>query len=132
MLSGAQGATISDPEAPSTRSEDAQVGDETPRGKEVPILWKDVDQVPVVFTNQFAGAVDGRGDIFLLFGQVVPPILSASSPEELERQMDEIVSVETKPLARFMLTPRLLGELVEVLQRTQAQLVSMSTGGVIG
>ena len=90
---------------------------EQPDGVAVPIIWVGVDDVPVVFANQFVAQVD-RGEVFLTVGQLVPPAIIGASEEERRVQAENLQYVPVKPVARIAMTPTRLRELVSILEIT--------------
>lgn len=88
---------------------------EQPDSIEVPIVWVGVEQLPVVFANQFVVQVD-RGEVFLTIGQMVPPPIIGATEEERRAQAENIEHVQVKPVARLVLTPSRLHELAAALE----------------
>jgi hypothetical protein len=89
-----------------------------PEGREVPIVWSGVEDLPVLYVNQFVSQA-GPGEIFLTIGQLQPPALLGNE-EERREQIEQISYVQVKPIARLAMTPSKLKELIQVLQITDA------------
>ena len=83
-------------------------------GRNVPLVWDNLDSVPVLFANQFI--IQHYQDEFILtVGQMVlPPILG--DEQAREAQLQEIERVSVKPLARIAFTRARLVELVAALE----------------
>jgi hypothetical protein len=81
--------------------------------REVPVVWENLDSVPVLFANQFI--IQHYQDEFILtVGQMVPPAILGDE-EAREAQLEEIEQVSAKPLARIAFTRERLRELVNSL-----------------
>lgn len=86
---------------------------------EVPLSveWIGAEEATIHFANQALGQIVQRGEIVLTFGQAVPPILSGT-PEQQVEQVRQISSIQAKTVARLVLTPERVRELVDILQVT--------------
>mgnify|MGYP001423462855 CR=1 FL=1 len=62
-----------------------------------PTRWVGLDDLPIVFTNQFVGQIDDRGEIILSLGAASPPLIVPGWPEEIVQQAAKIESVAVKP-----------------------------------
>ena len=83
-------------------------------GRNVPIVWENLDGVPVLLGNQFI--VQHFQDEFILtVGQMVPPALLGDE-EQREAQLRELEQVTVRPLARIAFTRARLIELVQALE----------------
>lgn len=76
--------------------------------------WVGLDDLPVVTANQFVSQFDDHG-FYLSVGMLAPPLLLGSQ-EEREAQLKKISFVPINSLARFALSRKTMGELVEVLR----------------
>jgi hypothetical protein len=82
----------------------------------VPLTWVGVEEVPIVFVNQFMGQVDDRGDVILSLGQLTPPAL-IGTPEEQAKQAQRLAYVPVKPVARLNLSRPRVVEMIAVLNQ---------------
>jgi hypothetical protein len=82
--------------------------------REIPLTWMNVEDVPVLFANQFI--IQHNQDEFILsIGQMVPPVLLGDE-QQRAAQLQEIERVPVKPLARIAFTRARLIELVQALE----------------
>jgi hypothetical protein len=81
----------------------------------VPAVWVGADDLPVQFANQFISVVQPN-EIFLTVGSLVPPAILGDTVEERMENAKKITFVPVKPIARLVLTPARLKELIKVLQ----------------
>jgi hypothetical protein len=83
-------------------------------GREVPVVWENLDSVPVFLANQFV--VQHFQDEFILtIGQLVPPALLGDE-QARTTQLQEIEQVTARPIARIAFTRARLIELVQALE----------------
>lgn len=94
--------------------------EERPSSIDVPLAWIGAEELPVHLVNQFVCQFN-QDEFILTIGQLVPPALIASSPEERLEQAEQIAYVPIKPLARLAFTRQRLVELVATLQANIAQ-----------
>ena len=81
--------------------------------REVPIVWENLDGVPVFLANQFI--IQHFQDEFILpVGQMVPPALLGDE-QERATQLQRIEQVTVRPVARIAFTRARLTELIETL-----------------
>ena len=85
-----------------------------PEGKAVPIVVTGLNEVPILFSNQFY-VQHHITEFIVTFCQIQPPLI-VGSPEEVQRQAEYLTSVPAQVVARIGLTPQRMGELVRVLQ----------------
>jgi hypothetical protein len=86
---------------------------EESEGRQVPVVWENLDGVPVLLANQFI--IQHFQDEFILtVGQMVPPTLLGDE-EQREAQLRAIERVSVRPLARIAFTRARLTELIETL-----------------
>jgi len=81
---------------------------------EVPLSWIGLDELPILFANQFIIQHQPNEFIFTV-GQMAPPAL-LGPPEVVAEQAREITHIPVKPLARIGMTRHRLAELIAVLQ----------------
>ncbi|MEJ7655628.1 MAG: hypothetical protein WKF33_01180 [Thermoleophilaceae bacterium] len=86
-------------------------------GRQVPVVWVGVEDLPVHLVNQLLAVVQPN-EIFLSFGTIVPPAIMGETLEERRAQAEAIPFVQVKPIARFGLTPERLTEFIGILQQT--------------
>jgi len=85
------------------------------QGRLVPVIWVGLDEVPIMFANQFV-IQGGGGELLLTIGQLAPPMLLGTE-DERRQQAEAISYVPIKPLCRISLTADRLGELIDVLSQ---------------
>lgn len=90
--------------------------DPAPEQLEIPLAWVGVEDVPILFVNQFLFQVAGE-EITLGFGQVAPPALFGP-PEQQEQQARELAVVPVKPVSGLALNRRRVEEMIALLQQT--------------
>jgi len=89
------------------------VSDEEPIAT-VPVVYTDMEEVPIVFANQFI--IQHQQDEFILtMGQLQPPLL-LGSPEDRMEQVKKLTYVPVKVVAKFGFTRERLTELIKALQ----------------
>jgi hypothetical protein len=89
-------------------------------GRLVPVIWVGLDDVPIMFANQFV--IQGAGsELTLTIGQLAPPMLLGSE-DERRQQAEAISYIPVKPLSRVSLTTERLAELIDVLSQHQEQM----------
>lgn len=72
------------------------------QNREIPLVWVGLNELPVLFTNQFL--IQHWEDAFVITaGQLVPPPVTGT-PEEQAEDVEEISYVPVKPVARLGLT----------------------------
>src|SRR4051812_33505351 len=81
---------------------------------ELPLSWVGVDEVPVLFANQFLIQSVAPNEFVVSVGQLVGPAL-IGTPEQQAEQAQEISFVPVKPIARISLTRTRMVELIQVL-----------------
>jgi hypothetical protein len=92
------------------------VPDDGPGQVELPLAWIGVEDVPIVFANNFVVQFDNDlASHIITIGQLSPPAL-IGSPEEIAEQVSKIEFVPVRPVARIALTPQRMVELIAVLQ----------------
>ena len=83
-------------------------------GRNVPVVWENLDSVPVLLANQFV--IQHFQDEFILtIGQLVPPALLGDE-QARTAQLQGIEQVTATPLARIAFTRARLIELVQALE----------------
>jgi hypothetical protein len=81
--------------------------------REVPIVWENLDGVPVLLANQFI--IQHFQDEFILtVGQMVPPTLLGDE-QARAAQLQRIEQMTVRPLTRIAFTRARLTELIETL-----------------
>jgi hypothetical protein len=88
-------------------------------GRNVPLTWENVEDVPVYFSNQYVCQYN-QDEFILTFGQMTPPMLLGELHDRAE-QLRQIEHVPVKPLARVAFTYARLVELINVLQINREQ-----------
>jgi hypothetical protein len=90
------------------------VADEGKESLQVPVVWTDVDETPILFANQFVSQFQ-PGEFVLTFGQVSPPVLLGSEEERREQAL-RLRWIPIKAIARVGLTRARMEELIGVLR----------------
>lgn len=88
-----------------------------PKHRQVPVAFVGADELPLQYANAFVGLVH-PGEIYLNIGSVMPPALHGT-PEEREAQIDSIAFLPATPIARLVISPMRLDELIATLQNTK-------------
>jgi hypothetical protein len=87
---------------------------------EVHAQWVDIDQVPMLASNQLLAQVN-EGEVTIAFGQLTPPAV-VGTPEERQEQIEAIRSggavVPVRTVARIFMTPFRLRQVIDVLTET--------------
>jgi hypothetical protein len=97
-----------------------------PETFQVRVQWGPNDGVPLQFANQIIAQVD-RGEAFLTFGQLQPPVLLGDREEQAEqaRSIDTVtvqpVARLTMPIARVVEFVQALTTILELHERQQQQ-----------
>jgi hypothetical protein len=81
----------------------------------VKLAWVGLEDTPVEVVNHFASQFD-ESLFYVSFGLATPPLL-VGTPEERRKQAELIDVVPIETLARVALTPKAMGQLIDVLQR---------------
>ncbi len=84
-------------------------------GKHIPVVYKGLDETPIIFANQFLLQEPQTGEFVLSFAQFAPPILLPGTDEEMKAQLDRIQFATITALGRYGLTETRLRELVKLL-----------------
>jgi hypothetical protein len=84
--------------------------------RQVPVTWDGIDELPMLAATTFACGVLGPGEIMLAIGQAAPPIF-AGDPQEQERLINAIDSINARPVARVVMSPARAVELIASLQQ---------------
>lgn len=82
--------------------------------RDVPIVFKDAEDIPVLLTNAFVVQPSNDGTFILVAAQATPPILYGNE-EQQRRQLASVKSAPGKVVARLAFTPPKLIELRNVL-----------------
>ena len=82
---------------------------------EVPVVWVGAEETPIHFVNAFTSQFDNMHGFIVTLGQLTPPLLMGSTPEELREQVENVNYVHVKPVARLGLTRDRLAEFVATL-----------------
>ena len=92
---------------------------QSPAGKEVPIVVTGLDDEPILFSNQFY-IQHHQTEFIITFCQIQPPLL-IGTPEQIRQQTEHISSVPARAVARIGLTHTRMTELVMALQQNLQQ-----------
>ena len=82
--------------------------------KQIPIVFQGLDELPIMFANQFL-VQHQQSEFILAFGQIAPPIILPGTDAERQAQAAKINFVPANMLARFGLTEERMRELVQLL-----------------
>jgi len=93
---------------------------EGPTEIQISLIWPDVEDLPVLRSNQFLGQLgqgpDGSPEEFVLtLGYVAPPVM-LGTPQQQEATFAAMGALSVKALSRVSMSRARLGELIEVLQ----------------
>jgi hypothetical protein len=89
--------------------------DEEQVQREVPLAWVGVEEVPLLYADQFV--TQSHQDMFILsIGQVVPPAF-IGKPEERAKQLEQIAYIPVKAVSRVTFSSANLDQLIEALQQ---------------
>jgi hypothetical protein len=87
--------------------------------RDIPLVWVGLDELPVLFANQFL--IQHWQDAFVVsVGQLVPPPVTGT-PEEQAEEIDQISYVPVKPVARLGFTRERVRELIIFLEASLEQ-----------
>jgi hypothetical protein len=93
--------------------------DEDYGGRQIPLTWENVEDVPVFFANQYVCQFN-QDEFVLTIGQMTPPMLLGELQDRAE-QLQRLEYVPVKPLARIAFTYSRLVELIQVLEINREQ-----------
>lgn len=83
-------------------------------GRPIPIVVTGLQDVPILFSNQFY-IQHHETEFIITFCQIQPPLL-VGTPEEVTKQAEHLTSVPAGVVARIGLTSQRMTELVKILQ----------------
>lgn len=81
---------------------------------ELRVLWRGLDDSPILFTNQFLIQTE-QDDIILTLGQLQPPVLLGELEDRIA-QAQQLGYIPINAVARFGLSRKSLGQLADALQ----------------
>lgn len=87
-----------------------------PEGMSLPLAWVGLEELPIAYANQFVIQFEADASFVLSIGQVTGPALLGESPEEIQRQAEQIEFVPVRPIARIAMTQKKVQELIGVLE----------------
>jgi hypothetical protein len=104
------------------------VAADEPEGVQIPVVWSGVEQAPMLYANSFLVQFDPEapGAFILTIGQLTPPAL-IGTPEQIREQAEQISYVHVGVVARIVVTPTKLDELIAVLQANRDQYAQATT-----
>ncbi len=83
--------------------------------RDVPLAWIGVEDVPLLYADQFVAQL--HQDMFILtIGQMVPPAF-IGTPEERAEQLEQIAYVPVKAVSRVTFNSANLDQLIGALQQ---------------
>ncbi len=91
--------------------------DEGAHSRNVPLAWIGVEELPLLYSDQFIVQYH-EGTFIMSIGQSVPPAFIGTQ-EEREQQLEQITYVPVKPVARVAFTPAKLDALIDALHQTR-------------
>jgi hypothetical protein len=94
------------------------LNEQLPEGVHLSVVWEGIDDMPILFVNQFLGQVGQQSEVILSFGQLAPPAIVGETQKEREKQARSLTHLPVKPIARLALTRAGLEQLVDVLHKT--------------
>ncbi len=89
----------------------------SPEPIQIPLVWLDRDDLPILFVNQVMGQLDDHGDVIISLGQAMPPAV-VGPPEDQAKQVQGLGYVGVKPVARISVSASRLRDLIRVLDET--------------
>lgn len=98
-----------------------------PEGHPVFITFESVGDLPILLANAFSIQASGDGSFVFTIAQAAPPIFTGN-PDEQQRQLAQIKSINGRVLARLVITPAKMKELVDLLQGTLQTYEAMTKG----
>jgi hypothetical protein len=91
------------------------------------LVWPHEGIPQAVGANQFAIQAGPGGEVFLLIGQVVPPIIAGEDEEKLAQTRKlEGSELPVQVLATYVMTPAILMQLYNLLQANVKRLGELS------
>jgi hypothetical protein len=81
---------------------------------ELRVLWRGVEDSPILYANQFVLQTD-QDEVILTLGQLVQPILIGDQEERLA-QARELSHVSVKIIGRFSMTRERAGDFLNALR----------------
>ncbi|MBK5232841.1 MAG: hypothetical protein JJE13_07660 [Thermoleophilia bacterium] len=91
------------------------------KGRQIPISWVGVEELPLQFANQFIATVDGQ-TAFVAIGSLQPPPIIGETIEEIKAQAEAIAFIPVKPIARVALSVDSLNEFARILKETASNM----------
>lgn len=82
----------------------------------LPGVWVGIEELPILFANQFVLQAAHADEAYLALGVVTPPFV-LGTPEQQLAQIEQLTYLPVTPVARLALTRRGVQELAAVLQR---------------
>jgi hypothetical protein len=104
------------------------VAAEEPEAIQLPVVWSGVEETPMLYANSFLVQFDPQalGSFLLTVGQLTPPAL-IGTPDEIREQAEQLSYVHCQCIARLVVTPAKLAELIAVLQANRDQYEQATT-----
>jgi hypothetical protein len=93
---------------------ESRQGRRVPEGKTIPLVYEGLDDLPVMFANQFL-VQSQQSEFIVAFGQQAPPLILPGTEEERRAQVARIHYVPVRMLARFGLTEERFRELIALM-----------------
>jgi hypothetical protein len=87
--------------------------------RNIPVTWQMPDDLRAEYATHVI-AQRGEHEVHLLFFLAQPPLI-AGEPAEREKQLQEIVSVPAKGVAKLIVAADKLDEIIKMLQEIRAQ-----------
>lgn len=89
-----------------------------PKQVQIPLVWEDTEHIPTVYANNLLITHAGGAEFYLIFGEVVPPILLGTPGEKLPKK------INIKPVAKIVLTPEAMIKFSEIINLSLKSLLS--------
>lgn len=83
--------------------------------RDVPLAWIGVEDVPLLYADQFVAQLH-QNMLILSIGQMVPPAF-IGTPEERAEQLEQITYLPVKAVSRVTFSPANLDQLMAILQQ---------------
>jgi hypothetical protein len=95
-----------------------------PQQVEVSLDWTAAIDLPIFYATSFVASPLGPDELVLNIGQVLPPIFTGTQ-EQQNRQAHGLKTVKVNPVAKILLNPNRIRELIKVLEDAQKMLAAL-------
>jgi len=99
-----------------------------PQQVEVSLDWTAAIDLPIFYATSFVASPLGPDELVLNIGQVLPPIFTGTQ-EQQSSQAHRLKSVKVNPVAKILLNPNRIRELIKVLEDAQKMISEIPRSG---